>query len=318
MIRPILVLVALVALLGAAHAQWNDNAEDCYLATLPETDITPDLAIHYCSKAIESGELSNENLAETFNNRGRLYDDTGDYGRAISDYDEAIRLEPDNAHAFNNRGVSYRNWGDDDRAIGDYDEAIRLKPDYGPFFSNRGWAYLYKGDYERAIADYDMAIFLKPDDTGAIFGRGYAKFDLNRFTDAVTDLAQAVKHNPKDSYSVIWLYLAQARAGQGGLDNLRANATHVDLDEWPGPVVLMFLSMTTVEAVAAMGSASTTKAEREKRCEATFYVGQYYMLRNQREQAAEYFRATVATGVTHFIEYNSAKSELERLQTSAD
>ena len=79
MIRPILVLVALVALLGAAHAQWNDNAEDCYLATLPETDITPDLAIHYCSKAIESGELSNENLAETFNNRGRLYDDTGDY-----------------------------------------------------------------------------------------------------------------------------------------------------------------------------------------------------------------------------------------------
>ena len=56
------------------------------------------------------------------------YADKQEYDRAIADYDEAIRLNPEVATAFNNRGNAYADKHLYDRAIADYDEAIRLNP----------------------------------------------------------------------------------------------------------------------------------------------------------------------------------------------
>ena len=53
-----------------------------------------------------------------------------DYKGAIRDFDEAIRLKPDDAAAYNSRGSAKSNLGDKQGAIKDFDEAIRLKPDY--------------------------------------------------------------------------------------------------------------------------------------------------------------------------------------------
>src|SRR5262249_16559641 len=64
------------------------------------------------------------------------YANKGDRDRAIADYNEAIRLDPENAMAFNNRGASYANKGDRDRAIADYNEAIRLNPNFSLAFTN--------------------------------------------------------------------------------------------------------------------------------------------------------------------------------------
>jgi Tfp pilus assembly protein PilF len=49
----------------------------------------------------------------------------GDNDRAIADYNEAIRRDPNSALAFDNRGTAYLKKGDNDRAIADYNEAIR-------------------------------------------------------------------------------------------------------------------------------------------------------------------------------------------------
>ena len=263
--------------------------------------------------------------ALAINNRGSAYDDRGDRDRAIADYDraiadftQAIELDtlkgPRKAWPFNNRGNTYRAKGQYDRAIADFDQAIRLNPDYAIAFTNRGLAYDDKGQHDRAITDYDEAIRLEPDYADAITNRGHAKFYLGRFAAAVPDLAKAVESSPKDHYAVLDLYLSQARAGENGLGDLRANARHLDLDEWPGPVISMYLGRTDAEAVAAMGTASATKAEREKRCEAMFYVGQYHLLHGDRQKAAEFFRTAVATDITYFMEYKSAKAELARLE----
>jgi tetratricopeptide (TPR) repeat protein len=55
--------------------------------------------------------------------RRRLYD------RAVQDYEEALRLDPNNAQYFRNRGNAYRIAGDRDRAVADYRKALILKPD---------------------------------------------------------------------------------------------------------------------------------------------------------------------------------------------
>jgi tetratricopeptide (TPR) repeat protein len=87
----------------------------------------PDLSISGCTAMILSGRETPGNLAEAFYNRGVAYDNKGQPDRAIEDYDQAIRLNPNHAKAFYNRGVAYTIKRQHDRAIEDFDHAIWLR-----------------------------------------------------------------------------------------------------------------------------------------------------------------------------------------------
>ena len=50
------------------------------------------------------------------------------HDRAIKDYDETIRLDPQDARAYYSRGNAYGKLGQTERANQDFDEAIRLNP----------------------------------------------------------------------------------------------------------------------------------------------------------------------------------------------
>ena len=56
------------------------------------------------------------------------YGKKGDHDKAIADFTEAIRLNPNDAEAYYSRGCEYFEKGDHDRAIADFTEAIRLNP----------------------------------------------------------------------------------------------------------------------------------------------------------------------------------------------
>src|SRR4029077_11704670 len=125
-------------------------------------DLAWDVQIEGCTTAIRSGKYSGRDLAWAYCNRGNAHHDKGDTDRAITDYNEAIRLDPKFAFAYNNRGSAYHDKGDTDRAITDYNEAIRLDPKLAFAYNNRGSAYHDKGDPDRAITDYNEAIRLDP------------------------------------------------------------------------------------------------------------------------------------------------------------
>ena len=181
------------------------------LGALFESAIADDLAdcertggdkqIQACSRIIESGLLSGKpiskkNLAAAYNNRGRAYGETGALDRAISDYNAAIRLNPDFATAYYNRGVAYGDSGEVERAIADFDNAIQRNSQYATAYNNRGIAYQFKGDLDGAIADYDMAIKLNPEYATAYNNRGDAyekKGDLQR---AAADYSKALSLDP--------------------------------------------------------------------------------------------------------------------------
>ena len=104
------------------------------------------------------------NNAALRTNRGAAYGAKEDYDSAIRDHDEAIRLDPRNAFAYRNRGIAYDGKGDHDRAIEDLDRAIALDPTSASAHLNRAVAYKHKGDVERALQDYSEAIRLAPKD----------------------------------------------------------------------------------------------------------------------------------------------------------
>ena len=111
---------------------------------------------------IQSGQESTANLAVAYNNRGNAYNAKGLYDQAISDFNQAIALTPDDAVAYNGRGLAYYYKKLYDQAIADHTKAITLKPDYAVAYYNRGNAYYSKGLRDQAIADLRAALNLNP------------------------------------------------------------------------------------------------------------------------------------------------------------
>jgi uncharacterized protein (TIGR02145 family) len=141
----------------------------------------------------------NPNYADAYNYRGITYDDKKDYDRAIADYNQAIRLNPNFAGAYFNRGLAYDNKKDYNRAIADYSEAIRLNPNYVGAYNNRGIAYKNKGDYDRAIADYTEVIRLNPNYTMAYNNRGIAYYNKKDYNRAIADWESALRIDPNNA-----------------------------------------------------------------------------------------------------------------------
>jgi tetratricopeptide (TPR) repeat protein len=111
---------------------------------------------------ITEGDNPQPHAGTSIAERGLAFAEKGEYDRAIADFDEAIRLDPNDAHSFRYRGIAYYDKADYDRAIADFDEAIRLDPKDTKAYANRGFAYHVKGQHDRAIADIDEAIRLDP------------------------------------------------------------------------------------------------------------------------------------------------------------
>ena len=125
--RVIAGAIALAAMTGFANAQLSPQWESC----TGNPGIDWDQQIISCSALIQSGDESTENLAIAFYNRGLAYENKEDYARAIADYSEAIRLDPNDAEAFFYRSLDKARMGDKAGAAADMAAAIRINPNVG-------------------------------------------------------------------------------------------------------------------------------------------------------------------------------------------
>jgi tetratricopeptide (TPR) repeat protein len=202
----------------------------------PDADIKA--AIDACTVIIRSGRQTRQDFADAYLNRGVAYHLSREDVRAIADYDEAVRLDPQNPLPFVRRADAYgikglheksmeeidtraagrppytgagRAWFD--RAVEDYSRAIRLKPDVN-FVIRRGNTHGYMGEYDRAIADYSEAIRLDPANAEALVNRaGVRNFALGDHERAITDYDTVIRLDP--SWPLVFTARAFAYVGVG-------------------------------------------------------------------------------------------------------
>jgi tetratricopeptide (TPR) repeat protein len=153
-------------------------------------------AIAACSRLIESGNIKGNDLAMIYHDRGVEWGNKQQYDRAITDFDQAIELNPGLALAFKNRGGIYVRKGQYDRAIEDFDHAIRLDPNSADAFNDRGQTYKRMNQLDRAIEDFDKAIQLNPDFGQAYFTRGQLKLHLGDRAGGNADMAKGRELDP--------------------------------------------------------------------------------------------------------------------------
>jgi len=182
----IITVMLMSSFIGAVEF---DDAQKCN-----EIKDDPDLTIQYCTSAIESGELSNENLVPAMANRGYAYYKKRIYDQAISDFNAVIRLDPNIARIYVARGMAYdyseRNY---DEAIDNYTSAIRLKPNSARYYNKRCWVFVLKGDAESALSDCNKSLVLRPDYPTTLDNRGLAHFALGNYQAALKDFNRTIQ-----------------------------------------------------------------------------------------------------------------------------
>jgi len=145
----------------------------------------------------------NPNHAIAYYNRGLAYGQLGEYQKALTDHTEAIRLNPSYADAYNDRGNTYNWLKESQKAIADFDQALRLNPNNAIAYFNRATAYNNLKESQKAIADYTQALSLDPNLVDAYFNRGIVHNRLGESQQAIADYTEAIRLNPKlaDAYN---------------------------------------------------------------------------------------------------------------------
>ena len=98
--------------------------------------------------------------ANAIYNRGNNYYKKGELDKAINDYNEAIRINPQYFKAYSNRGIAYGMKGEFEKAINDFSEAIRINPKFSMAYKARAFTYRKLGKTDLAIADEQKAMEL--------------------------------------------------------------------------------------------------------------------------------------------------------------
>jgi Tfp pilus assembly protein PilF len=118
-------------------------------------------------------------------------------GIGITDYNQAIKIDPNFVLAYINRGNVRYQLGDKQGAIADYNQAIKINPNFALGYTNRGVVRYQLGDKQGAIADLNQAIKINPNFALAYNNRGIVRYQLGDNQGAIADLNQAIKIDPK-------------------------------------------------------------------------------------------------------------------------
>lgn len=115
------------------------------------------------------------------------------------------------------RAMSRTRADDGERALADFSEAIRLDPQFVEAYQQRGQARFKNGDVEGAVADFTRAATLDPRHAGAFKARGMAMLYQGNDDAAIADLTKAIQYGDADQSRLPAIEVFYARRSRAAL-----------------------------------------------------------------------------------------------------
>jgi tetratricopeptide (TPR) repeat protein len=189
---------------GLAHQQTGDTTQArTDFEKVLQLDAANSLALHNLAllkgnrptaeaeRMLSEAIAANPKLPYSYAERGLLRLNTGNYAGALSDYNVAIQLEPDNYDYYLNRGLIKERAKDFVGALADYRQVITLKPDYEKGWLSHGNVMVKLNRFAEAIEDYTTAATYYPEYGLAFYNRAQAWHRLGKRSEACNDLYKA-------------------------------------------------------------------------------------------------------------------------------
>ncbi len=165
-----------------AWMRYHANAIDAMLADLAELDRT-----------LPPPSPIRASMAQ-------LYADVDQPARALPQLDQWIEFHPHDiglASAFNSRCWARVLLGTGmDKALSDCNDAIRLDGDNVAYLDSRAWVRWRMGDWKKAKTDFDWVLRSKPESASSLYGRSIVQARLGNAEASKADLAAALKQSP--------------------------------------------------------------------------------------------------------------------------
>ncbi|QCK14978.1 tetratricopeptide repeat protein [Mangrovivirga cuniculi] len=156
----------------------------------------------------------------------------GKYEEAIEAYSEYLETYPNNEIVIYNRGRSYEELGQFDEAIADYEKVLKI--DDRHMNSRLGLASLfYKNeDYPSAEIILTESMKISPENPNVYALRGKVNFQMSEFKQSITDLSNAIKIKPDMAEAYYYrglAYIGTNKKSTGCADLQKALSMGIDV-----------------------------------------------------------------------------------------
>jgi tetratricopeptide (TPR) repeat protein len=147
---------------------------------------TPEAFLSACDKAIDE-EQDGKSKAVLLLRRAYARNDAQRFALALTDLDEAVKLDPENWAALHERGYTLNSLGRYKDAIASLDAAARVSPDDPAIYQERAFAKFLAADFDGAVGDWSKKISLSPATASDYWARGRAHLWLGHYAEATAD-----------------------------------------------------------------------------------------------------------------------------------
>ena len=127
-----------------------------------------DKAVDLLKKATAMDHKYADELSAVYQQRGYAAANDQRYGDAVNDYNEALKLTPEQAPRIHEqRAAVEMKIQDYDKALADYSELIKLKPNEIKYLNYRAYIYELKNDVQNSMADNEKILKADPNNQDA-------------------------------------------------------------------------------------------------------------------------------------------------------
>jgi tetratricopeptide (TPR) repeat protein len=158
-----------------------------------------DLASTNCKKALGA----DPRLAEAHTCLGNLYNDTGNYEKAVDEFNRALGLDKSIVQTYNGLGKAYTRLGKTTEAQDTYKQAISMWPQYWAVYNWLGQFYVAQARYSDAVPMFQKVNQLRPDNYRGYSNLGGTLLLEGKYDEAIEALNCPLRCGRTCSHTVI-------------------------------------------------------------------------------------------------------------------
>lgn len=231
------------------------------------------------------------NNANALKNIGMIHSMKGEFWKALDYFKKAQQQDTADADIYNNLGAAYQATGDTARSLRAYRKAMSLAPDNVAFARNLATMLVYNKRFSEASSVLNLALKKDSADPELQYLMGNVHMAGNHLYDAETSFARAVNLNPAEPRYVYNLAVVKDKlnkkddAEAAYKRTIELNPRHFDAYQHLG--VLYILSKRFPEAVAQFERAVKIRPDDMN---ARVALGGAYVYNDMPEKAEEVYQ----------------------------